>query len=92
MSAYRVPLKTRFGNAKNVISKTYCICTEFISKTRFAIFNKVSIAVSSNLVCIVILFKIVTLIFPHRLRVCNAIHVEYRVVYRVVVSYILRVL
>ena len=44
------------------------------------IFNKVSFAMSSNLVCIVILFKIVTLIFPHRLRVCNAIYVEYRVV------------
>ena len=54
----------------------------------------VSFAVSSNLVCIVILFKIVTLIFPHRLHVCNAIYVEYRVVYiyRAVVSYILHVL
>ena len=54
-------------------------------------FNKVSFAVSSNLVCIAILFKIVKLIFPHILRLCNAICVEYRVVYRVVVSYILRV-
>ena len=43
---------------------------------------------SSNLVCIVILFKIVTLIFPHRLRVCSAIYVVYRVVYRVVVLHI----
>ena len=42
---------------------------------------------SSDLVCIVIVYKIVTMIFPHRLRVCNAIYVEYRVVYRVVVSY-----
>ena len=63
-----------------------------IIKTRFAIFNKVSFAVSSNLVCIAILFKIVKLIFLHRLRVCNAICVEYSVVYRVVVSSILRVL
>ena len=63
-----------------------------VIKTRFAIFNKVSFAVSSNLVCIVILFKIVTLIFSHRLRVCNAMYVAYRIVYRVVVSYMLRVL
>ena len=72
MSAYRVPLKTLFGNVENTV------------------FNKVSFAVSSNLVCIVILFKIVTLIFPHRLRLCNTIYVEYRVVY--IVSYILCVL
>ena len=41
---------------------------------------------SNNLVCVVVLFKIVALIFPHRLRVCNAIYAEYRIVYRVVMS------
>ena len=63
-----------------------------LSNRVFAIFNKVSFAVSSNLVCIVIIFNIVTLIFPHILRVCSTIYVEYRVVYRVVVTYILRLL
>ena len=69
-----------------------CLFPKRVIKTRFAILNKVSFTVSSNLVCIAILFKIVKLIFPHKLRLCNAICVEYRVVYRVVVSYILRVL
>ena len=96
MSAYRVPsksdsemLKTQF---KKHVAFVPSLFPKRVIKTRFSIFNKVSFAVSSNLVCIVIIFKIVTLIFPHRLRVCKAIYVEYRVVYRVVVYYILRVL
>ena len=48
-----------------------------VIKTRFAIFNKVSFAVSSNLVCIVILFKIVTFIIPHRLRACKFVPDSY---------------
>ena len=86
-------LKTRFKKRvafEDILNRVYL--KKRVINTRFVIFNKVSFAVSSNLVCIVILFKIVTLIFPHRLCVCNAIYVEYRVVYRVVVSYILRVL
>ena len=51
-----------------------------IAKTRF-----------KNLVS-AILFKIVKLICPHKLRLCNVICVAYRVVYKVVVSYILRVM
>ena len=93
MSAYRVPIKTRLGNVgKKRVAFGPSLFPKRVIKTRFAIFNKVSFVVSSNLVCIVILFKIVTLIFPHRLRVCNTIYVEYRAVYKVVVCYILRVL
>ena len=71
-------LKTRF---KKRVAFVQSLFPKRVIKTRFAIFNKVSFAVLSNLVCIVILFVIVTLIFPHRLRVCNAIYVEHRVVY-----------
>ena len=78
MSAYKVPLHRIF---KSVLPK-------HVIKTRFAIFNKVSFAVLSNLVCIAIQFKIVKLIFPHRLRLCNTICVEYRVVYSVCVLHI----
>ena len=90
MSAYPskrdlVMLKTRFEKRVAFVPSLF---PKRVIKTRFAIFNKVSFAVSSNLVCIVILFKIVTLIFPHRLRVCNAIYVEYRVLYRLVVLHI----
>ena len=75
-------LKTRFIKRIAFVPRLF---PKRVIKTRFAIFNKVSFAVSSNLVCITILFKIVKLIFPHRLHVSNAICVEYRVVYRVVV-------
>ena len=77
-------LKTLFKKRVAFVQSLFPKC---VIKTLFAIFNKVSFAVSSNLVCIVILFNIITLIFPHRFRVCNAIYVEYHIVYRVVVSY-----
>ena len=82
-------LKTRF---KKRVAFVPSLFPKRVIKKHFAIFNRVSFAVSSNLACIVILFKIVTLIFPHRLRVHNAIYVEYRVVYGVGVSYMLHVL
>ena len=83
-------LKMRF---KKRVAFVPSLFPKHIIKTRFGILKKVGFAVSSNPVCLGILFKIVTLIFPPRLRVCNAIYVEYRVVSnRVVVTYILRVL
>ena len=41
--------------------------------------------VACSLIFSAILFKIVKLIFPHKLRLCNVICVAYRVAYRVVV-------
>ena len=55
-------------------------------------FSKPSFTCPCNLIFSAILFKIVKLKFPYKLRVCNAICVAYRVVYKVVVSYILQVM
>ena len=75
---YRVPFKTRFGNVENVIQKT-CYAT-YMQQGEFRGVKQTRIYA--------ILLKIVKLTFPHKLRVCSAICVEYRVVYRVVVIHI----
>ena len=94
MSAYSVPLKTRFGNAEDTFYKTLCICTEFISKTCY---QKAFCYIQQSE------FRSVkqSRMYRDSIQDCNidlstyiacVIYVEYRVVYRVVVSYMSRVL
>ena len=53
-NAIRIGLKTRFKKRVAFIPSVF---PKRVIKTHFAIFNKVSFAVSSNLVCIVIIFQ-----------------------------------
>ena len=79
-------LKTRFDKRVTFVPS---YCQNAFSKPSF---NKCVSRVKSNLIFGPILFKIVKFIFPHNLRVRNAICVAYCVVCRVVVFYILRVM
>ena len=82
-------LKCLKRDFKNAMHLYLVYCQNALSKSSF---NKVLFMCPAISFLARFYSKIVKLIFPHKLRVCNAICVAYHVVYRVVVSYLLHVM